>query len=152
MGEGKVFWRGRGRRTSAGGGATKNAREGRLVEKVVAVVMAGLGPPLLNCAVKNSRTRCAAFGVGVNSEAGCSSGARERMISVVMAWLLAARRPAGSTAPETGDYAQNPSMSVIGMLRQRLRGMSTSCSETTSVYSLSSCFKRKPGWSRALWK
>src|ERR1019366_9497739 len=105
MGEGKVFRRGRGRRTSAGAGATKTAREGRLVEKVVALVMAGLGPPLLNCAVKNSRTRCAAFGVGVNSEAGCSSGARERMISVVMAWLLAARRPAGSTAPETAITA-----------------------------------------------
>jgi hypothetical protein len=57
-----------------------------------------------------------------------------------------------SFSTATGDYAQNPSMSVIGMLRQRLRGMSTSCSETTSVYSLSSCFKRKPGWSRALWK
>src|ERR1039457_7367822 len=105
MGKEKVFRGGRGRRPSAGPGQKKPAGEGRWVKKVVARVRAGLGPPLLNCAVKNSRTRCAAFGVGVNSEAGCSSGARERMISVVMAWLLAARRPAGSTAPETAITA-----------------------------------------------
>jgi len=36
--------------------------------------------PLL--AVKNSRTRFAAFGVGVNSAAGCSSAVGERMIFI----------------------------------------------------------------------
>ena len=43
---------------------------------------------LLICAVKNSRTRFAAFGVGVKSEAGSSSGAGERMVSLVTDSLL----------------------------------------------------------------
>src|ERR1039457_4105922 len=47
MGEGKVFRRGRGRRTSAGAGATKTAREGRLVEKVVALVMGRARPAVV---------------------------------------------------------------------------------------------------------
>jgi len=37
---------------------------------------------LLICAVKNSGTRLAAFGVGVKSGVGYSSGVEERMISV----------------------------------------------------------------------
>ena len=39
MGEGKIFRRGRSGRGSAASGATKAAREGRLVETIVALVM-----------------------------------------------------------------------------------------------------------------
>ena len=44
---------------------------------------------LLICAVKDSGTRFAAFGVGVKSEADCSSGAGETTISLVTDSLLA---------------------------------------------------------------
>ena len=37
---------------------------------------------MLILAVKNSRTRRAAYAVGVKSAAGCSSGGRERAMSV----------------------------------------------------------------------
>ena len=43
---------------------------------------------LLIWPVKNSRTRCAAFGVGVNSGAGCRSGEGAMMISVFMGRLI----------------------------------------------------------------
>jgi len=37
---------------------------------------------LLICVVKNSSERCAAFGVGANSEAGSTAGAGERVMSM----------------------------------------------------------------------
>src|SRR5260221_11916044 len=58
---------------------------------------------LLICAVKNSRTRCAAFGVGVKSGAGRRSGEGARMISVVISRCFTGPLP-GRQACDKGRY------------------------------------------------